>query len=71
MRKIILSLSMAFIAAIALSSCTKDYNCKCTYDSGGKAYEIEFVIEKANKKDAEELCTYNLVGAENVNCELL
>ena len=55
-----LTLLFAGIAFVAsLSSCKKDYVCKCT--SGGVAYET--ALGKQKKKDAEDACAVFSTGA--------
>jgi hypothetical protein len=70
MKKLAFVFGVAFVAALAFSSCKKDYTCACTYKLGEETINYEFEIKDAKKADAEAACTFTLVGATSVTCEL-
>jgi hypothetical protein len=67
---------MFFTAAVAcfvMSSCKKDYTCKCTGTGLPDQYS-NIEIKDAKKKDAEEACnafntTYKIYSSD-INCSL-
>jgi len=76
MKKLSMIFGFAFIAAIALSSCKKDYTCECNYKDAvdGSTVNVKAEWEKISKKDAEEACdqldaTWKLVDSA-AKCEL-
>lgn len=44
------------IAVICLSSCTKDYNCNCTFTYDGDTETYHFIIPETSKKTAKIIC---------------
>ncbi|MBU0489443.1 MAG: hypothetical protein KKA07_02515 [Bacteroidetes bacterium] len=71
MKKIALVLGTAFIAAIALSSCKKDYTCECSW-SDAPTLKTTVTINNTKKK-AEDLCTemtWTFDGA-TYSCEII
>jgi hypothetical protein len=46
----------AAVAVISLSSCKKDYECKCEFDQAGITGSATTSINDAKKKDAEDAC---------------
>lgn len=56
-------LMFAVVGIIGLSSCSKEFTCKC--DDDFFSYEIE-----AKKGDAEDTCEATSSSLPNVNCEL-
>lgn len=72
MKKTLIVFGFVAFAAIALSSCKKDYTCECTSTVDGIA-SISYPYESVKKSDATESCdalnatwTANSVG----KCEL-
>lgn len=62
MKKMTLTLSLAFVAAIAFQSCKKKTTCVCTVD------DIKISKEDSNKKECDaENVSAQLIGG---NCEL-
>ncbi|MBU0489444.1 MAG: hypothetical protein KKA07_02510 [Bacteroidetes bacterium] len=71
MKKIAFVLGTAFIAAIALSSCKKDWTCECSLTSAGTTLTTSSTIN-ATKKDAQEACDALEITVNGVGyvCEL-
>lgn len=72
MKKTLIVFSILAMAAIAMSSCKKDYVCECTYTSAlGTAERTEVSYDNSTKSQAEDACTnYTLPGANSFECNL-
>jgi predicted small secreted protein len=58
MKKSMTALAVFALAAFTLSSCKKDYTCRCTEPTG--ITNQDFQLENVSKDDAETACnTYN------------
>jgi len=73
-----LALGAVILAAISFASCKKDYDCKCTWHSGGlQGQETTITTSgaggpgKVSKADAESWCTGQAYEGANYACELL
>lgn len=65
MKKLFTLIAVAFVAAIVLPSCKKDWTCSCT-DSNGDVYE--WSIENSRKPEAKLVCEgYMSIGTD---CDL-
>lgn len=64
-------IAIAFVgAALVLTSCKKDYVCKCTTTGAGTTLTSETTIT-ATKKDAEAACNAtSTVGTITTTCEI-
>lgn len=66
-------LGVAFLAAVLLSSCKKEYTCECTYTAGGTSMTTSATI-KDTKKKAEDACKALEIAVPGTtvswNCEL-
>lgn len=62
MRKLI---SLSFLAALALSSCQKDYVCRCT-TSSGYTYDSEI---NTTKKKAKKFCEDQATGTKTCSLQ--
>ena len=73
MKKVTMILGVAFLAAVLLSSCKKEYTCECTYNNGSTSMTTSTVI-KDTKKNAEDACSaleIGIVGTTYVwSCEI-
>lgn len=72
MKKTLIIFSIVAIAAIAMSSCKKDFICECTYTSpSGTPERAEVPYNNTSKSQAKDACSnYKLPGATNFNCKL-
>jgi hypothetical protein len=66
--------ALMFFAGVAivasLSSCKKDYACKCTTTVAGISATAEGATFKATKKDAEDSCSATATaGGGSTTCE--
>lgn len=59
------------LGLVALSSCTKDYNCDCTeketYLGVVETYAYDFTVEGANKTQAQAACNEATITYEDVD----
>lgn len=65
MRKAII-LPLVLFFAIGLSSCKKDWTCKCEKDDGDVYWST---ISNTSKSDAEELCSS--IESDDESCKLV
>jgi hypothetical protein len=80
MKNIILAVSALIFAGTSMTSCKKDYTCKCskTYTSGSGSSTSDYSIYtyKDSRKRAEDRCNANtatgsdLYGNYAINCEI-
>lgn len=64
MKKILTLVAVAFVAAIVLPSCKKDWTCVCTDSSGDKT---SYTINDSRKPEAKLVCEGFRI---NESCEL-
>jgi hypothetical protein len=57
MNKKIKLVALAFVGALALASCTKDYNCVCSSTSYPTGKQTVATYTKVKKADAKTSCT--------------
>lgn len=80
MKKMILMAGAIVFAATSITSCKKDYTCKCskTYTSGSGSSTSDYSIYtyKDSRKRAEDRCNENtktgsdLGGNYSINCDI-
>lgn len=69
-------ISMALIATFLLTSCTKTYNCSCTFvDSAGNKQTTPIGTMNTTKSKAQKECNdhgnqYKPVGGSVLSCQL-
>ena len=68
MKKVVLLLAVVAMVS-SLTSCKKDYACKCTGTILGASYSAESATFKATKKDAEDTCTSSTYTGTGLSCE--
>jgi len=69
MKKTSMIFGFAFLAAIALSSCKKDYTCECK--STDNSFTAELTYTKVTKKTATDACdTWNNSTGAEVTCKI-
>ena len=55
-----ISIAIAFLGIISLTSCKKDYSCTCTetdvWDGETEVYIYNYKVEGASKKEAQAAC---------------
>ena len=57
MKKTILNFVALSVLAIAISSCSKKYNCHCVYtDNGSVSNETDSEISEGSKEDSQASC---------------
>lgn len=56
MKKYLLPTVLVFGLLFSISSCKKDYICRCTVSAGGSGTTATFPISNATQKEAEEAC---------------
>lgn len=54
--KKVLSIAAASLVILGMSSCKKDYTCKCSGNFLGTAWEETYDLGKQKKSDAEDAC---------------
>lgn len=59
MKKIVSVAAVAFLGAIILPSCKKDYTCTCSYTANGVSSSVSVELKDVSKKDAERACEDN------------
>jgi len=72
MKKLGLISLALFTFTVILTSCTKDYQCECTYKNEiSQSQTLVWDIEDQTQKDAKEACeTFTNAGWTEVNCVL-
>lgn len=62
----------AALGLISLTSCKKEYTCKCTTTVGSTSTSVQAKTAKLSKKDAKAACeTTTSVPGASTKCELL
>lgn len=71
MKKYLLPAALLIGFLSSVSSCTKDYTCRCTVSSGGMGSTVTFPINNATQKEAEDACNgYAAVPGAYSGCSL-
>ncbi len=72
MKKIAPIVMVAFIGALSLTSCKKEYTCSCSYTVNGQTTTSEVKSgTKLSKKDAKAWCTaYTNAAWTGLSCSL-
>ena len=72
MKKVALTLSVAFLLSFGFSSCVKNWTCQCSQLVGGGTTTVNVQTIKATKKTATTTCeTWNSVSMGGyTNCSI-
>jgi hypothetical protein len=66
MKQIAKIAAIAVFGAMAMTSCKKDYTCKCTYTVNGVSSSTSVALGKQKKKDAEAACSAKSVTTAGI-----